>query len=195
MDTLLAIGLGLGLAAASGLRVFLPILILGLSDRLGLADAGPALAWASTTPALIAFGIAALAEVLGYTFPVVDHALDTIATPAAVISGAVLTASQLGMSMDTPVGSAAGWIAGAAAGGGVAAAVQSTSVGVRAASTLTTAAIANPILSALENIGALVLSILSVLLPAVVGLGLLLVLLMLVVWRRRRRRRASLALA
>jgi hypothetical protein len=43
---------------------------------------------------MVAFATATIFEVLGYYIPWVDHLLDIVATPAAVIAGTVATASM-----------------------------------------------------------------------------------------------------
>jgi Domain of unknown function (DUF4126) len=50
---LVPIALGIGLAAATGFRVFLPILLTGLAMREGYLPQSETFAWAATTPALL----------------------------------------------------------------------------------------------------------------------------------------------
>ena len=45
---------------------------------------------------LAAFGLATAVEIGGYYFPWLDNLLDSVATPAAVVAGAVITASVVG---------------------------------------------------------------------------------------------------
>ena len=188
METLVALIVGLGLAAACGLRVFLPLLVLSLGARAGLIHPGDSFAWVASWPAIIALSTATIVEIAGYYIPWVDNALDTIATPAAAISGtlAVLIGTHGHVDSIHPMLS---W-AGALIGGGVATTVQTGTVAARSASTVTTAGIANPILSTLENIGAAILSFLAVAIP--IGLGL--ILLAIVGWYvSRRLRKPTLA--
>ena len=97
METIAALGMGLGLAAACGLRVFVPLLIVGVATKLGLMSPGQGFEWVASWPALLALTTASLLEVCAYYVPWLDHALDTVATPAAAIAGALMTASQLGI--------------------------------------------------------------------------------------------------
>ena len=87
MDWLLPIFIGIGLSAACGFRVFVPLLIMSIAARSGFLHLSPGFEWIGTDAAMIAFGIATLLEIGGYFIPWVDNLLDTIATPAAVLAG------------------------------------------------------------------------------------------------------------
>jgi hypothetical protein len=86
-DLALSITLGIALAAATGFRVFLPILIVSGAAYTGHLPLDDSFAWLGTPSALIMLGVTALAEVLAYYVPVIDNLLDTLATPAAESSG------------------------------------------------------------------------------------------------------------
>ena len=81
---LLSIALGVGLAAATGFRVFLPLLVAALAARSGMVPLSDGFAWLASTPALVTLGTAAVIETLAYYIPGVDHALDVLASPAAL---------------------------------------------------------------------------------------------------------------
>ena len=93
MDTLLAVSLGIGLSAACGFRVFVPLLVMSVASLSGHLTLAPGFQWIGTYPALITFSVATVAEIGGYYIPWVDHLLDTMATPAAIVAGTVITAS------------------------------------------------------------------------------------------------------
>jgi len=187
----LALCLGVGLAAACGLRVFLPLLALSLASKAGLVDVGSGFAWLGSWTAIACFSLAALTETLAYYIPWLDHALDTIATPAAAIAGTLVAATQLGLDAHA-VDPMLKWSASLIAGGGAATAVQSTTVLARAVSTASTAGLGNSIVATVENVGAIVLSILSLVVPLLVGV-LLLALVFALLHRVITRRRAALA--
>ena len=179
-ETLLSICLGLGLSAACGFRVFVPLLVVNLAARAGWLDLAGELAWMGETPALVTFAVATALEVGAYYVPWLDNLLDSVATPAAVVAGAVVTASVV-----TGIDPALKWMLAVIAGGGVAGAVQTATVGGRALSSVTTAGFGNPLVATGELLSSLSLSVISVVLPilaAVLVIGLLIVL-----WRRRRR--------
>ena len=83
METLLAISLGIGLSAACGFRVFVPLLVMSVASLSGHLTLAPGFQWIGSYPALVTFSVATFAEIAGYYIPWVDHLLDTIATPAA----------------------------------------------------------------------------------------------------------------
>jgi hypothetical protein len=120
-------GIGLGLAAPCGFRVFVPLLVLSLAAKSGYVPLTPGWAWIGTAPAALAFGVATLFEVFGYFIPWVDHVLDVAAPPAAVVAGTVTTASVL-----TDLPPLVRWAAIITGGGGLAALVQSSTVALRA---------------------------------------------------------------
>jgi len=180
VDTLLSIGLGIGLSAACGFRVFVPLLIastMGVTGWLPLASEGTG--WIATWPALITFATATILETLGYFIPWLDHILDTVATPAAVVAGVLVSASTM---VDLPP--LTRWTVALIAGGGIAGLVQATTVVARAKSTLTTAGVGNPIVAAGELAGSVITSILAILFPLA---ALVLVLLGVVALFRLRR--------
>ncbi|MEZ4396208.1 MAG: DUF4126 domain-containing protein [Candidatus Krumholzibacteriia bacterium] len=165
MDLILGSLLGLGLAAAAGLRVFVPLLIAGLAARLGHIELAQGFAWLGATPVLVALGVATLLEALAYQIPWLDNALDALATPLAALAGTLLMASTL-----LEVDPFWRWTLALIAGGGVASAVQGGTTGLRLASTAGTGGLANPLLAAGETGGAVTLGLVAVLLPVLAGL-------------------------
>ncbi len=171
METVLSIFVGISLSAAAGFRVFVPLLVMSIAAHTGHLTLTSGFEWIGTTPALITFSIATLVEILAYYIPFVDNLLDTIATPAAVVAGVILTASTV-----TGLSPFLSWSLAIIAGGGVAATVQSMTGVTRLASTSTTGGVANPVVSTVELGGATLLSAFAVFLPvvAVIIVGLLL---------------------
>jgi hypothetical protein len=160
VNTILSAVLGIGLAAACGFRVFVPFLIVGIAARAGHLTLGPSFGWLSSTPALVALALATVLEIGGYYIPWLDHLLDVIATPAAVVAGAVMTASVV-----TGLDPTTRWILALIAGGGIAGTVQALTVGVRKLSLVTTGGIGNPVVATGELLGSIVLSIVAIALP------------------------------
>jgi hypothetical protein len=168
-DAILALGLGVGLAAACGFRVFVPLLVLGVAARQGYAPLAEGWEWMASMPAIAVFAIATAAEVMAYFVPWLDHALDVIATPAAVAAGMVASASVL--TEFTPLMK---WTAVVIGGGGAAALVQASTVALRAGSGATTAGLANPVVATAELFGSTATSVLAIVLPvvALIAVGL-----------------------
>jgi hypothetical protein len=161
MDALVAVLLGVGLAAACGFRIFLPFLVLGLFARAGALPLAPGFGWIGTDAAVLAFAVATALEVGAYFVPWLDHALDALATPASLLAGTVAVAAVFG---DVPP--LLRWTVAAIAGGGTAGLVQGASVAARATSTLATGGLGNAAVAAAELTGAAVTSLVSLLLPA-----------------------------
>ena len=86
-DLAVSVALGIGLAAATGLRLFLPMLIVSAASYGGYLPLSENFAWLGTPAALILLGVASVAEILAYYIPGVDNLLDTLATPAAFVAG------------------------------------------------------------------------------------------------------------
>lgn len=186
LDTVLAVFVGVGLAAACGLRVFVPLLALSVASKAGAVSLSDSMHWLGSTPALLALSCATALEIAAYKVPWLDHALDTVASPAAVVAGALVAASQLGQVQGLgDWGPMLTWGGAAIAGGGTAAAVQTATVSTRAASTATTAGLLNPVIGAAQSVGSVVLSAVMILAP-VLG-AVLLAVLAWVVWRVLRR--------
>ncbi len=95
VETFLSILTGIGVAAACGFRVFVPLLALGLAGRAQLMPLNESLAVLSSMPALIALGTAAVLEVAAYYVPWLDNALDVLAVPAAVVAGVLASAAAI----------------------------------------------------------------------------------------------------
>jgi len=142
MEELLSICVGIGLAAACGFRVFVPLLIVSIAAVTGHLTLAPSFQWMGTYPALITFSVATVLEVAGYYVPWVDHILDTAATPAAVVAGTIVSASVF-----TDISPFLKWTLAAIAGGGAAGIIQTGTVLTRAASTATTGGLANALVA------------------------------------------------
>ncbi|MFC0343321.1 DUF4126 domain-containing protein [Epilithonimonas hispanica] len=152
--------IGIGLAAASGFRVFLPMFAVSLASYLGWIPMSDNFEWLSGLPTLITTAVATICEIVAYYIPIVDNFLDTITIPLATIAGSILFASQF-MELDTfPQ-----WALALIAGGGTAATIASGFAGTRAASTATTAGIGNNVVATTETAGAGLMSVLSIFLP------------------------------
>ncbi len=168
MEVLLSILLGVGLSAATGMRIFVPALLASLATQQGFISPGEGFAWMGTWPAIIAFGVATVVEVGAYYVPWVDNALDTIAGPGAVVAGGLIATSFIDIDSE-----ALRWMLGMIAGGSTAGLVQTGTALLRAGSSVTTGGVANPVVSTGELVGAASMSVLSVLAPLIAVVTLL----------------------
>lgn len=178
--SLISILAALGLAAACGFRVFVPLFLVSLAARAGQIGLSEGFAWVGSTPALVCFGTATVLEVLAYYVPVVDNFLDGVATPAAVVAGVVVSAAVM-----TDIEPWLKWSLATVAGGGLAAAVQIPTVALRGLSTGTTAGLGNSVVSSGEAVAAGMFSGFAIFLPLLVPLAVLG--LVVLAWRRLRR--------
>jgi hypothetical protein len=160
METAVSICVGVGLSAACGFRVFVPLLAMSIAALSGHLTLAHGFEWIGTYPALIAFSVATGLEIAGYYLPWVDHLLDSVATPAAILAGTLVSAS-----VATDLSPFLKWTLAVIAGGGAAGLVQGTTVVARGASTVTTGGLANPLVATLELAGAVVTSALAILVP------------------------------
>ncbi len=176
MDTVSSIFLGLGLSAACGFRIFVPMLIMSIASHSGSLTLSPGFEWIGTYPAMAAFGAATFLEVAAYYIPWVDNLLDAVAAPAAVIAGTIVMSSAV-----SDMSPFFRWSLGVVAGGGTAGAIQLVSSTIRGVSSLTTAGFGNPLVSTAEAGGAIGLSLLAISLPVIAGMTVVGVLMLVVV--------------
>jgi hypothetical protein len=160
IESLVGIALGIGLAAATGFRIFIPLLLVGLAARFDMLPLGDGFQWLATTPALLTLGTAAVLETLGYYIPGVDHALDVLAGPATLLAGIVASAAVM-----TEVPPAILWPVAVIAGGGAAGLTKGSTALLRAKSGVATGGLANPVVSTVETVGATGITILAIAVP------------------------------
>jgi hypothetical protein len=159
---LIGVALGIGLAAATGFRVFLPLLVAGLAAHFGYLPLSDGFEWLGSTAALVTLGTAAVFETLAYYIPGVDHALDVLASPATVAAGVVASAAVMA---DVPPSIL--WPVAIIGGGGIAGLTKGSTALLRAKTGLMTGGLSNPVVSTAETVGATGLSILAIVLPLV----------------------------
>jgi hypothetical protein len=187
METFVSLIIGIGLSAACGFRVFVPLLLLGAASRTGHLTLAGGFEWISSDAAIIAFVVATVVEVAAYYIPWLDHVLDILAAPAAILAGTLATASLI-----ADVGPFLKWSLAIIAGGGAAGLVKSATILTRGASTVSTAGLANPVLATAELGGSLTLALVAILIPAAI-LILIFGLMTWAGWRLLRRSRTACA--
>ena len=160
-EHLFTLGLGIALAASCGFRVFLPLLVVGVSNRADYLPVPEHFEWIASNPAVILLASATIAETLAYFIPWVDNLLDTIASPTAAIAGGIMT---YGILDGFPPWMH--WSLAIICGAGTAGAIQTGTVTVRAGSTATTGGLANPAVAAGETAAAGTLAAAAIFTPA-----------------------------
>ena len=181
MSLVVAAFTGIALAACAGLRVFLPLLALGIAARWFEWPLSPRMEWLAGDAALVTFGVASVVEILGDKVPAVDHLLDGAQTFLAPVAGALVAASSLG---DLPTSTAL--VLGLITGAPVAAGVHLLAATTRLGSSALTAGTANPALSVVEDGAATVGVVLAFLIPVLVLIAVALLAFALHRWRRSR---------
>ncbi|WOD41734.1 DUF4126 domain-containing protein [Nodosilinea sp. E11] len=182
MDLLLHVAIGIGLSAAAGFRILVPFLIAGIAAQQGYLALSPGMAWMASTPAIIAFVVATVLEVLIYFVPIVDNVMDAVELPAAAIAGTVLTAAVTGGDINPFLQ----WSLALIAGGSVASGTQAFTGLARLASTAAAGPVGNIAVSTTELVSSTILSVLAIAVPILVVL--VVGVLMYLLFRRRRRK-------
>lgn len=160
MELLFSLCIGLGLSAACGFRVFVPMFIMSVANQTGHLELAQNFAWFGSETACLTFGIATAFEIGGYYVPWLDNLLDTVASPAAVVAGVIASGAVV-----TEMDPLMQWSIALIAGGGTAATAQASFALIRSGSSVATLGLGNPIISSVEWIGAIMLSLLAILLP------------------------------
>ena len=191
MEWVIGCVVGIGLAAAAGFRLFVPLLGLSLAYTLDWMEPSAAFHWLDSWIAVNALGVATIVEIGAFYVPWLDHLLDVAVAPLSVVAGTLLMASSLGESSP-----ALQWGLSIVAGGGVAAAVQAGTTATRGVSGVTTAGLANPLVSTFELLASVAMTLLALLVP-VLALALFAVLVVLLyrIWSKRQRSKAAQVLA
>jgi hypothetical protein len=183
-STLVGVLVGIGLSAAAGLRLFVPLLVASAASLSGHLELASQFDWIGSYPALAAFAAASVLEIGAYLVPLVDNALDWLAAPVAAVAGTVLTASSI-----VEMSPFLKWTLAIVAGGGLAGTIHALTATIRLGSTATTGGLANPGVSAAESTGAVGVSLLAIAVPVLAAavVVVLIYLLVRVAWRVRRR--------
>ena len=173
---LFGIASGIGLSAACGFRVFVPLLVASIAHKMGWLPLAENLEWLSSWPALIAFATASVLEISAYYIPYVDNLLDTISTPSAMIAGTLVSASTI-VSID-PTWQ---WILALLVGGGSAGIIQAGTGLTRLTSLKLTGGLGNPVVATGENVASIGGSIMAVVAPFL-ALAVVAILVIIILW-------------
>jgi hypothetical protein len=167
MDVATELILGLCLASATGLRAFLPMLIISVLAHFHVVHLIVQYAWMESDTTMIVLGIATVIDLLADKIPVIDHAMDVFHTIARPTAGLLLVAgTQQHLSPHLAT------LAGVAIGLPAAASVHVLKSGARLSSTALTGGCLTPFLSFAEDIASAVMTVLAVFAPFV-ALGVL----------------------
>jgi Domain of unknown function (DUF4126) len=182
-DLALSVALGIALAATTGFRLFLPLLIASAAAYTGHLPLDENFAWLGTPVALTMLSVAALIEGAAYYVPGIDNLLDALAVPAAFVAGTVLSAAVI-----TDLPPLVKWTAAVVAGGGAAGLTKGVTAMIRAKSTLFTGGVGNHVVATAELGSAILVPLLALAMPFV-ALALVILLLWVAFRMLRRLRR------
>lgn len=152
------------------------MLVVAIAHRSGHVEIPAHFYWISSNASIFCLSTAAILETLAYFIPILDNLLDTLATPAATVAGSVMTFGVL-----SDVSPWLHWTLAIIAGGGTSTIVQSGTVALRASSSALTAGTANPLIAAGETFGAILLTLLSII---VLPIGIIAALIILIIGTR-----------
>lgn len=180
LNILLSIAAGIALAAAAGFRAFVPLFAAGLAIHFGWMEPARGFDWLGEPVVLVALGVATAAEIAAYYLPGVDHVLDLLGAPVAVIAGIVAAA---GVMVGLP--DWLRWLTAIGAGGAIATAGHALNAVGRAKTGAASGGLGNPVYSTAELAASVLVSALAVILPVIA----VIVLIALGAWLLQRRRR------
>lgn len=167
---LIAFCLGIGLSAACGIRMFLPLLLIAVNQKFHLLETSYYVDWLDSNLALIILITATLIEISAYYIPLIDHILDVVNVPLVFVAGLLSMASilpDMPLYMDK--------ILGLIVGGSTAVTINGL-VGIgRLKSTTLSAGTTNPFYATIENIMTIVITILSFVIPVIIGIIVILI--------------------
>lgn len=168
---LLSLFLGTTLAAAAGLRAFLPLFLLGVLERAQVLSPyfslGDNFQWLTSDLAILTLGIATVVEVTADKFPALDSALDGLMTFVRPVAGGLSVFAVVSAQDPTLAFVASFVLAGAAT-----LPVHLGKGALRLGSHATTAGTGSPLISSAEDAvsaGAITLSVLLPLMALVFG--------------------------
>ncbi|WP_294178982.1 DUF4126 domain-containing protein [uncultured Schumannella sp.] len=187
---------GTGLAAAAGLNAYIPMLVLGLSSRLfDVVNLPAGWAWLENEWVLGILAVLLLLEIVADKIPAVDTINDWIQTVVRPASGGIVfgsgTAAETATVTDPAAFFASNQWVPIVIGIVLALTVHAGKMAARPIANAATAGVAAPVLSTVEDLSALVLSALAIVLPVLVIAGLASLIVGFVLLRRRMRRRAA----
>jgi len=199
MDIATTYGLTYGLALASGVNAYFPLLAFAIAARwFHLYKVNPSFSFITQTWFMVALAILALADLFADKIPVVDHGWDAIHTFIRPVAGAFVAAASdnrihvlpnttymgthimtMGINLSLTL------VVVMLTGGVLALMTHVTKASTRLASTATTAGLLNIVLSIIEDIGVVIATLLSLFAPVVMFVVVILFVLIFLLLARR----------
>ncbi|TDX46615.1 DUF4126 domain-containing protein [Orenia marismortui] len=160
MNLILSMLIGVGLSAACGFRVFIPLLVMSISALTGNLELASDFQWIGSDSALYVFTIATILEMIAYYIPQVESFLSSISTTVTAIAGTIVMSSFV-----VDVSPLLQWSLAIIAGGGTSTVVQASRNKIKNVIGLRDVASNNFSLLSLEILTAVLLSSLLIISP------------------------------
>jgi len=186
MEILTNVLAAFGLSGSAGLNAYLPLLVVALLAKFtSLIQLGKPWDVLESWWVIGALGVLLVVEFFADKVPAINHANDALQTLVRPTAGAVLFAASTGVvaHLDPVVAV----ILGLLVAGSVHAA---KSLLLRPAVTAVSGGLANPVVSVIEDLVALVVSLLAVILPVLISFVMLLLIALVIGWLWKRADRA-----
>lgn len=177
-----------GLSASAGLNAYLPLLIVALVARFtDLITLGPPYHHLTSGWVILVLAVLLVIELFADRIAVLDSANDALQTFIRPTAGAILFAASGNVISDVhPV---LALICGLIVAGGI----HATKATLRPVVTGASGGVLNPVVSTVEDLAAFVLTLISILIPLLIGFLLGAIFVGGLWWLRRRRRRRAQA--
>lgn len=172
-----------GLSASAGLNAYIPLLIVALMTRFGIIEVQYPYSLIGSGWAIAALVFLLVIEILADKVPMIDHANDVVATFIRPTAGALLFAASTGTVQHMPP------VLALVMGFLVAGTTHGAKATARPMITAATGGMGNPVISLLEDIAALLTSIVAILAPLLIGLAAVFFGAIFLLWFARRQRR------
>lgn len=190
LEAITGLSAAFGLSGSAGLNAYIPLLLVALAARFPMSDPlvklQPPYDLLGSWWAIGLLAVLLVIEIVADKIPAVDTVNDGINTIIRPAAGAILFAGSANVITDIHPILALG--AGLLVAGGV----HATKMAARPVVTVTTAGVGNPIVSAIEDVVAFVVSLLAIVLPVIAALLMAAFIILVIALIRRWRRRKSL---
>ncbi len=191
---------GSGLAAAAGMNAYIPLLAIGVANRFlpDLMQLPAGWQWLSNEWVLGIVAVLLVVEIVADKIPAVDtvnDVLQTIVRPTAggLVFGSSSTASTLAVTDPAEFFASNQWVP-IVVGAVIALAVHGTKMAVRPIANVATGGTAAPVISTFEDVGAVGMTVLAIVMPVLVVVGIVVLVAIAIAIVRRGRRGSGLPL-
>ena len=177
---------GLTLAAPAGVNAYIPLLAVALAERLGWLHLYEPYDVLGSWWVIAIIAVLLIVEVVADKVPGVDHVNDVIQTVVRPAAGGLLAVSASGHGSVSPVVLLVAGIL-------IAGSVHAVKATARPVVNVSTAGAGAPAVSTLEDIGAVIVTVLALLVPVIAAVVIITVVVLAIVMIRRWRRRHARA--